>query len=118
MANGPLTPPPTTAAELQDEARSVDAGGEVPAVAPQTASVQAPAQDIYQRIFPAISELATQSNFEDLINTAESSDLNVQSTHLQVFCAKCSPQSDGDRQNTRLLVTTPLVLAYLILDNM
>ncbi|KAF9469227.1 hypothetical protein BDZ94DRAFT_1244001 [Collybia nuda] len=95
MANGPLTPPPTTVAELQDEARSADILPE--AVTPVT---QTPTQDNYQRIFPAISELAIHSQFEDLVHTAENADLNI----------------DGDRHTTRLLITTPLVLAYLILD--
>lgn len=92
MANGPLTPPPTTAAELQDEARSADVDTssslETPVavtapVAPQaqtSSSVQPPAQDYYQRIFPAIAERATESKLEDLIHLAESSDLNVRPT--------------------------------------
>lgn len=70
MANGPPTPPLTTATELQDEARG-------------NSSVQAPVstvptkQDPYQHIFPAIADLAAQSNFQDLIQSAEISDLNV-----------------------------------------
>lgn len=95
MANGPPTPPPITATELLDEARG---NSSVPAPA-STAQTK---QDPYQHIFPAIADLALQSDFKKLIRTAEISDLN----------------GDSDRQSTRLLVTAPLVLAYLIVDNL
>jgi COP9 signalosome complex subunit 8 len=75
MANGPPTPPPTTATELQDEARgNSTVPPPVPASAEGTAST---IQDPYEQIFPAIADLASQSNFHDLIQTAEISDLNV-----------------------------------------
>jgi len=70
MANGPPTPPPTTAAELQDEARGNSS-------VPPPASTTSAKQDPYQYIFPAIADLASQSNFQDLIQIAESTDLNV-----------------------------------------
>jgi COP9 signalosome complex subunit 8 len=70
MANGPPTPPPTTATELQDEAR-----GNLNV--PPPASTAPTKQDPYQHIFPDIADLASQSNYQDLIQTAEISDLNV-----------------------------------------
>jgi COP9 signalosome complex subunit 8 len=87
MANGPLTPPPTTAAELQDEARNVNAGGEpvVPqalVTVPVTAQTTQDRQDAYQHIFPTIADFASQSNFEGLIHAAENGDLNVQISQL------------------------------------
>ena len=73
MANGPPTPPPTTATELQDEARE-SLSIQSP---PSSSSIAPTKQDPYQLVFPAIADLASQSNFQDLIETAETSDLNV-----------------------------------------
>jgi len=95
MTNGPPTPPPTTATELQDEARGNS-------IVPPPVSTAPTKHDPYQHIFPAIADLASQSNFQDLIQNAEIGDLN----------------GDSDRQSTRLLIATPLVLAYLIVDNL
>jgi COP9 signalosome complex subunit 8 len=72
MANGPPTPPPTTATELQDEARGNSSVPPPASTAPTNSKL-----DPYQHIFPAIADLASQSNFQDLIQTAEISDLNV-----------------------------------------
>jgi hypothetical protein len=76
MANGPPTPPPTTVTELQDEARgnAIVPPPVVPASAEGTVSTN---QDPYQQVFPGIADLASQSNYHDLIQTAEISDLNV-----------------------------------------
>lgn len=77
MANGPPTPPPTTEAELQDEARGASSGGHVhETITPQTG------EDAYQSIFSTIADLASQSNFQGLVRTAEHSDLSVRSENL------------------------------------
>jgi COP9 signalosome complex subunit 8 len=77
MANGPPTPPPTTAAELQDEARASQPTSQATGSTPTVPPPAPPKQDSYQYIFPVIASLASQSNFTALIRTAEHSDLNV-----------------------------------------
>jgi COP9 signalosome complex subunit 8 len=74
MANGPPTPPPTTEAEIQDEARQ-PAESAVPAPPPQPV----PSRDdaYWQNILPTIADLASQSNFQEIIHVAENADLNV-----------------------------------------
>ncbi|KAF5380986.1 hypothetical protein D9615_004111 [Tricholomella constricta] len=94
MANGPPTPPPSTEAEIQDEARN-PAENVVPATTPQPSAQQQ--DDAYQSAFPAIADLALQLKFRELIQLAETSELNS--------------DADSDRRITRLLVTAPLVLA-------
>ncbi|KAG5719599.1 hypothetical protein E4T56_gene8948 [Termitomyces sp. T112] len=101
MANGPPTPPPTTETEIQDQARVI---AEIPPTA-TTPLLPASAQpDAFQAAFPVIVDLASQSNFQGLIQVAENANL----------------QSDADtnRRLTRLLVLGPLVLAYLIVDDL
>jgi COP9 signalosome complex subunit 8 len=94
MANGPPTPPPTTVTELQDEAR------ENPTVQPppSSSSTTAPTkQDPYQVVFPAIADLASQYNFQGLIETAEISDLNVS--------LDCHYQRNGIKKASRAIAT-------------
>jgi len=102
MANGPPTPPPTTEAEIQDEARQHAETVAPSTPAPQVVSTE---EDAYwQSIFPTIADLASESNFEELIRIAESADLNS--------------DADSDRRLSRMLVTAPLVLVYLIIDDL
>ncbi|KAJ7217136.1 COP9 signalosome [Mycena pura] len=97
----PPTPPPTSATEIQDATRTV-----VPPL-PTSGSVSAPSptpqggHDPYTQIFPQLSSLASEKNFTGLIRMAEAHD-----------------SAYADRQPTRLLLTAPLVLAYLIVDDL
>ncbi|KAJ7172048.1 COP9 signalosome [Mycena filopes] len=128
MSTGPPTPPPTSATEIQDAARTVvppipaesssasastsaPAPTPTPAAAPpastSTSTASAPAsssvrQDDFTRIFPQLGSLAAEHNFDQLIKVAEYHDV----------------ASDSDRQPSRLFLTAPLVLAYLIKDNL
>jgi len=100
MANGPPTPPPTTQTEIQDANRTV-----VPPAEPSSSAPAAPSQtrqDAYQTSFPRIVELASASDFKGLIKYAEYVDITA----------------DAERHFTRLLIVAPLVLAYLITDNL
>ncbi|RDB21421.1 COP9 signalosome complex subunit 8 [Hypsizygus marmoreus] len=101
---GPPTPPPTTATELQDEARGNTSAEPIPPPPAALPTTPPTKEDAYQYIFPTIADLASQSDFHGLIQVAEHSDLNG--------------DVDSDRRNTRLLVVAPLVLAYLIIDDL
>jgi COP9 signalosome complex subunit 8 len=81
MSQAPPTPPPMSAIELRDEARDFDVPSH--ATTPDSPdSVVVPqqtpaAQDIYQQVFPQLSDLAEERNFIGIINIAELHDLNV-----------------------------------------
>ncbi|KAJ6502095.1 COP9 signalosome [Mycena sanguinolenta] len=97
---GPPTPPPSSATEIQDATRTI-----VPPVPAASTSASAPAparQDIFTQIFPEIVSLAAEHRYIELIDLAEYRDV----------------ASDADRQASRLLLTAPLVLAYLTVDNL
>lgn len=70
-----------SAIELRDEARDSTASSH--AAAPNVPSsvavpLQSPAsQDIYQQVFPQLSDLAEERNFIGIINIAELHDINV-----------------------------------------
>jgi len=102
---GPPTPPPTTAAEIADEARtSAPVVSESTAVPPPAPPVQPKQglQDTYQLLFPTLGNLAYQNDYRQIIEVAERGDI----------------KGDSDRQLTRLLLVAPLTLAYLILDEL
>ncbi|KAF9482813.1 hypothetical protein BDN70DRAFT_852734 [Pholiota conissans] len=100
MANGPPTPPATTAVELQDAARASAPIAEISAPATaQSDNLLRP--EVYQRVIPAMVEAITQKNYQVLIDLAEEAEYMI---------AK-------ERQPIRLFVIAPLVLAYLIRDN-
>jgi len=78
---GPPTPPPTTATEMADEART-----STPIVAESSTAVPSPVtpvqpkqavQDTYQLLFPTLEDLAYQNNYRQIINVAERGDLKV-----------------------------------------
>ncbi|KAG6851289.1 hypothetical protein H0H93_011725 [Arthromyces matolae] len=102
MVNGPPTPPPTTETEIQDEARN--SAENIQSVASDSISSTTTPQDAFQAVFPTIIDLASQSNFHGLIRAAES--------------ACIQSDLDSSRRLTRLLVLGPLVLAYLIVDDL
>ncbi|KAI0093902.1 hypothetical protein BDY19DRAFT_919504 [Irpex rosettiformis] len=120
--SGPPTPPPSSALELEDAARTTAAiEATLPTTVPPGPDAQEelteqpadPAQPVvipppsvspinpYKQAFTAIIDLASHDRFEELAQNAESADLNV----------------IGDNRPERLLVTVPLVLSYLILDD-
>ncbi|KII88141.1 hypothetical protein PLICRDRAFT_41266 [Plicaturopsis crispa FD-325 SS-3] len=123
MANGPPTPPPTTAAEMLDDVRtsaleSTDTAATPPsgsgptpadttaptsipsAPAPATPATPQQFTTIYHRVFPTLARFAEEGNIKGLIFCAEEADQN----------------GEHERQLPRLLLTAPLVLAYLIED--
>ncbi|KAG6898275.1 hypothetical protein C0992_000720 [Termitomyces sp. T32_za158] len=101
MAHGPPTPPPTTETEIQDQTR-VAAENLPTALTPSMPS--STQLDAFQTAFPAIVDLVSRKDFQSLIQVAEN--VNLQS------------DADSDRRLTRLLVLGPLVLAYLIVDDL
>jgi COP9 signalosome complex subunit 8 len=81
---GPPTPPPTTAAEIADEARtSAPIVNEPSAAVPPPAAPasvqpkQGPQQDTYQLLFPTLGNLAYQNDYRQIIDVAERGDLKV-----------------------------------------
>ncbi|EMD38211.1 hypothetical protein CERSUDRAFT_113361 [Gelatoporia subvermispora B] len=108
---GPPTPPPTTQVEIEDATRDVmiaeatpDQAGTQPVVgsAPFTIvdrpSVATGPGAAYQRFIPLLNDAARKRDFEALIQVAERGDYTARDDHHQ----------------NRLLLTTVLVLAYLI----
>jgi COP9 signalosome complex subunit 8 len=79
---GPPTPPPTTAAEMADEARISAPVITEPSVAASPAAVtvqpkQGSSQDTYQLLFPTLGNLAYQGDYRQIIDVAERGDLKV-----------------------------------------
>ncbi|KAJ7481183.1 hypothetical protein B0H11DRAFT_2024585 [Mycena galericulata] len=105
MSTGPPTPPPSSATEIQDATRTVVPP--LPAAstsAPVAAAAHPPPQareDVYTQIFPQIGSLASEKKYAELISLAESADT-----------------VEDASQPSRLLLTAPLVLAYLATDNL
>lgn len=90
----PLTPPPSSSLELQDQARSDNMQCDSAVLAPATN---------FEQTFRSIVECSSQNRFRELIQIAEQADLN----------------SYGDPDNpARLCVLVPLVFAYLIIDDL
>ncbi|KAI0372974.1 hypothetical protein BV20DRAFT_1042308 [Pilatotrama ljubarskyi] len=119
---GPPTPPPSSAVEIEDAARTVlpPQAAEAPATEPQDAADttvptqpspgevqppiagQAKQSTTYELLFPSISDLARSGSMRELIEVAERGDL--------------SGQFNADP--SRLLLVAPLVLSYMILDEL
>ncbi|KAG6877733.1 hypothetical protein C0993_004550 [Termitomyces sp. T159_Od127] len=70
MVHGPPTPPPTTETEIQDQARV--AVEDLPPPVPSTTQL-----DAFQTVFPTIVDLASEANFQSLIQVAENANLQV-----------------------------------------
>ncbi|KAF9454615.1 hypothetical protein P691DRAFT_692321 [Macrolepiota fuliginosa MF-IS2] len=94
MANAPPTPPPTTATELHDQSRSQGSSSNPPP--PSSA-----APDTFPPSFPLIVDLASKAQYRELIRKAEETDV----------------LSNTSRSPSRLFTVSPLVLTYLILDD-
>ncbi|KAG1891444.1 hypothetical protein F4604DRAFT_1876547 [Suillus subluteus] len=127
MAQAPPTPPPMSATELRDEARDSIIASSAESSDPTTSSntsssgsaeppSQLPAvQDIYQQVFPQLSDLAEQKNFIGITNIAEHHDLNCE--HFLRYPSYTSRHLDNVFYS-RLLLFAPLVLAYMVLDDL
>jgi len=117
----PLTPPPSSAIEIQDAARasvppetqSNDAEAEPIVTDPPTQETADPSlaapvpQQLhfttnYHFLFPTLAELAEKGDYQELARLAERGDLS----------------GENDEHVSRLLITAPLVLSYLVLDNL
>ena len=92
---GPLTPPPSSALEIQDATRGPQAAVPPPAAAVNTAAPQqgsstatsVPSSTIstYKDAFIALSELATSERYDQLIRFAEDRDLMVRANLLHTL---------------------------------
>jgi len=101
MVNGPPTPPATTPAELQDEARTATssiAASSVPSV--QNGPQNKP--EVYQSVIPLMAEAIARGDYQRLVRIADDTDRN----------------SVNDRQQSRFLIVAPLVLGHLVLDEL
>ncbi|KAH7889525.1 hypothetical protein F5I97DRAFT_1844907 [Phlebopus sp. FC_14] len=100
MNQGPPTPPPTSTTELRDEAR--DSAVSTSKTSSSFSQFPPAAVDSYQQAFPQIYEFAMRNDFSAVAQLAQIHDLN----------------GTNDNSYTRLLLVVPLVLAYLVLDNL
>jgi COP9 signalosome complex subunit 8 len=73
MVNGPLTPPPTTATELQDEAR------ENPSTVEASTSLPQSRPEHYQLVLASIAEAISNQNYSQVTNIAQEADYEVSS---------------------------------------
>ena len=83
MVNGPLTPPPTTATELQDEARENPSTVEAPQEAPTSLPQSRP--EHYQLILASIAEAISNRNYSQVTNIAQEADYEVLSSCLSFY---------------------------------
>jgi len=94
---GPPTPPPTSAVELQDEARSIAREKS----AAQLSSDTGTRPEIYQNALPAILEITKRNDYVALVKLTENLDFATVS----------------DNQPSRLFIVVPLVLGHLVQDD-
>lgn len=73
MVNGPPTPPPTTATELQDEARENSSTVEASTSLPQNRP------EHYQHILASIVEAISNEDYSRVTNIAQEADYEVSS---------------------------------------
>ena len=78
MVNGPPTPPPTTATELQDEARENTSTVEAPTSLPQSRP------EHYQHVLASIAEAISNKNYSQVTSIAQEADYEV-SSFLSLF---------------------------------
>ncbi|PPQ98851.1 hypothetical protein CVT24_003405 [Panaeolus cyanescens] len=98
MTNAPPTPPPTSPRELQDEARSnvMDIAGAAQQLHSQ------PRPELYATVIPTLKAAISNHDHQHVLNVAEHFVLNT----------------TVDRSVARLLIVAPLVLEYLIKDDL
>jgi len=92
MSQAPPTPPPLSAIELRDEARDSAASSHATSTSDDPGNLSVPLQptqdNIYQHIFPQLSDLAQERNFVGIINIAELHDLNVSTSLYRSFTCR------------------------------
>jgi hypothetical protein len=127
--NGPPTPPLDDLPEGDKDLEQPDPMQAPPDELPQ--AEQPPPQDpppqvpnpentIYHNIFPTLVSFAADRDYKSLINLAEYHDVNVSlrcKTQLSSDLIS-SGQCDNETEDSRFLFVTPLVLTYLILDDL
>ncbi|KAF8911048.1 hypothetical protein CPB84DRAFT_1958196 [Gymnopilus junonius] len=91
MVNGPPTPPATTPAELYDE------GTSAAEVFPPLAN----RPEMYQTVIPLMGEAIAKHDYQSLVDLAEETDIST----------------PNDRHPSRLLIVAPMVLGYLVRDD-
>ncbi|TFK76358.1 hypothetical protein BDN72DRAFT_891431 [Pluteus cervinus] len=92
MVNTSLpTPPPAAAAKLQDDGDKAT-----------SSSTNRGKPDIYQQFVLRLTDLASANSYAELIQTAEQYEL----------------KAEGDAQASRLIIVTPLILGYLVVDDL
>ncbi|KAF8965207.1 COP9 signalosome [Flammula alnicola] len=101
MVNGPPTPPATTPAELQDEARTTSSVADSSTSLPLQNDPQI-RPEVYQSVMPAIAEAIARKDYKRLVRVAEEADFNTA----------------NDRQQPRMLIVAPLVLGHLVNDDL
>ncbi|KAF9052824.1 hypothetical protein BJ165DRAFT_1523583 [Panaeolus papilionaceus] len=103
MVNAPPTPPPTSPRELLDDARNnvMDA---VVVTDPSTAHQlhSQPRPELYGAVISTLKAAIANRDYRQALNVAENFNLNT----------------SVDRSAARLLIVAPLVLGYLIEDNL
>jgi len=100
MVNGPPTPPATTPAELQDEAKASSSIADTPA--PPSAPNAQHIPEFFQTVIPQMAEAIAKQDYQRLVDIAERTDRNT----------------PNDRHPSRLLIVAPLVLGHLVLDDL
>jgi len=101
MVNGPPTPPATTPAELQDEARTSSSITDASAP-PSAPNVPQHIPEFFQAAIAQMAEAITKEDYKRLVDIAEGTD-------------SITP---NDRHPSRLLIVAPLVLGHLVLDDL
>jgi COP9 signalosome complex subunit 8 len=136
MSQAPPTPPPTSTTELMDQEKDAAAtavpvamqAAVIPAAPPAAAPAVAPvpagaggtgALDHYHRLLPTLVDFVAQRNYLEVIRVAELADLKVRAPSAKHRCSDSLTrmiQAEGDERPSRLALTVPLVLSYLIQD--
>ncbi|KAI0722405.1 hypothetical protein C8Q72DRAFT_57906 [Fomitopsis betulina] len=116
---GPPTPPPTTEAEIQDAART----SIPPQVTPMATDPEPPItvdqpSDVQQTASTSAAPTELQGTpFEILLSTlADLADVG-QYRELVLAAEQGDALAQNDRHQTRMFVVAPLVLSYLVLDD-
>lgn len=122
---GPAEIPTETPTETDHTTPSTTGAEETPTSTnpPQPQPQPTQIHTIYREFFPVIANKAIDKDWSGLATLAELHDLRVCSRHPALHCKSPNltcrfPQTEHDADASRLLLTTPLVLSYLILDDM
>ena len=98
MVNAPPTPPPTTATELQDEARETS-----PIVETSTSIPQISAEH-YEHVLPSIIKGISDKDYQQVINIAQETDYDVLSPLFLSFYSLVYLIFLDNRQSTTVAI--------------